>query len=120
MRFTRQTFAKGKTGRKVGMNKTEAEYNAELDNQRRVGLIEWFMFEGIKLRLADNTFLTPDFFVMLSDGTLEAHEVKGFMQEDANVKLKVAAFLYPLVFRLVKKIKGQWVITVVGNKEGVT
>jgi hypothetical protein len=117
MRLTRQTFAKGRTGRKVGMNKTEEAYALDLEIRKRAGLVEWYMFEGIKLRLADNTFLTPDFFVMLPDGTLEAHEVKGFMQEDANVKLKVAAALYPLVFRLVRRIKTQWVITVIGNVE---
>jgi hypothetical protein len=103
VRFTRQTFAKGKTGRKVGMNKTEAEYNSELDLQKRVGQIEWFMFEGIKLRLADNTFYTPDFFVMLPDGTLQAHEVKGVWEDAARIKIKVAASLYPIQFIAVLK-----------------
>ena len=63
---------------KVGtMNKTEQAYAATLDQRRIAGEVAWFKFEGIKLRLADNTFYTPDFFVMLSGGALEAHEVKG-------------------------------------------
>jgi len=49
---------------------------------------------------------------MRSDGLLEMHEVKGFMQDDANVKLKVAASLYPFVFKIIRKGKaGIWNIT---------
>lgn len=100
---------------KVGaMNKTEAAYAATLEQRRAAGEVAWFKFEGIKLRLADNTFFTPDFFVMLSDGSLEAHEVKGFWQEDARAKIKIAADLYPLRFIAVrvkpKKEGGGWAI----------
>jgi len=98
---------------KVGaMNKTEAAYAATLDQRRMAGEVAWFKFEGIKLRLADNTFLTVDFAVMLSDGTMEMHEVKGFMFDDANVKLKVAASMYPFVFKVIRKGKGgTWSVT---------
>lgn len=58
----------------------------------------WFKFEGIKLRLADNTFYTPDFAVMLTNGALEMHEVKGYWQDDARAKIKIAADLYPMKF----------------------
>jgi len=84
------------------MNKTEAAYAAHLAERQHLGGISWFKFEGIKFRLADNTFYTPDFIVMLADGRLEAHEVKGFWQDDARVKIKVAADLYPLKFIAVK------------------
>jgi hypothetical protein len=40
--------------------------------------------------LAKDTFYTSDFMVMLADGRLEAHEVKGFWQEDARAKIKIA------------------------------
>ena len=50
------------------MNKTEAEYNAHLEALKAAGDIVWFKFEGMKFRLADNTFFTPDFAVMLADG----------------------------------------------------
>ena len=40
---------------------------------------------------------------MRSDGTMEMHEVKGFWQDDARVKIKVAADMYPLKFIAVKR-----------------
>ncbi len=43
------------------------------------------------------------------------HEVKGFMRDDAAVKLKVAAKMHPWwTFRLVKKSKKGWDIKLVG------
>ena len=89
---------------KVGqMNRTEAEYAALLEQMRRAGTVAWFKFEGVKLRLADNTFYTPDFAVMLSGGRMQMHEVKGHWQDDAKVKIKVAADLYPFEFIAVRK-----------------
>ncbi|MBN3848165.1 DUF1064 domain-containing protein [Paraburkholderia sp. Ac-20342] len=88
------------------MNKSEAAYAAHLEARRHVGDVLWFRFEGIKLRLADNTFFTPDFALIVASGALELHEFKGFMEEDANVKLKAAATQYPFAFRLVRKAKG--------------
>jgi hypothetical protein len=88
------------------MNKTEAAYASQLELRKRVGELQWYLFEGIKLRLADLTFLTPDFVVMNAASEIELHEVKGFMQEDANVKLKVAASMFPFKFLLVRKGKG--------------
>ena len=98
---------------KVGtMNKTEAAYAATLDARRYAGEVAWFKFEGVKLRLADNTFYTPDFAVMLADGALEMHEVKGFWQDDARAKIKIAADLYPMRFVAIqarpKKDGGGW------------
>ncbi|MFC4172663.1 DUF1064 domain-containing protein [Microvirga sp. GCM10011540] len=88
-----------KTGQ---MNKTEKAYGDFLELRKRAGEIAWYKFEGIKLRLADNTFYTPDYTVMLSDGSLECHEVKGFWQDDARVKIKIAADLYPFRFIALK------------------
>lgn len=100
---------------KVGaMNKTEAAYATTLEQRRAAGEVAWFKFEGIKLRLADNTFYTPDFFVMLADGVLEAHEVKGYWQDDARAKIKIAADLYPMRFVAIraraKKEGGGWAV----------
>lgn len=105
---------------KVGaMNKTEQAYAATLADRQHAGEVAWYKFEGMKFRLADNTFYTPDFAVMLESGALEMHEVKGFMAEDANVKVKVAADLYPFRFIIVrtrpKKDGGGWRIDEVGN-----
>lgn len=89
---------------KVGqMNRTEAEYAALLEQMRRAGMVAWFKFEGVKLRLADNTFYTPDFAVMLSGGRMQMHEVKGHWMDDARAKIKIAADLYPFEFIAVRK-----------------
>lgn len=93
-------FAKGRlpSGQ---MNRTESAFAAELERQRVEGLIQWWKFEGIKLRLADKTFLTVDFAVLDAEGYLRMIDVKGSMsvyQDDARVKTKVAASIYPLQF----------------------
>jgi hypothetical protein len=97
------------------LNETEAEYDNLLDMQLRCGDILWYKREGIKLRLAPKTFLDCDFTVVASDGTLELHEVKGgFIEDDAAVKLKTAAEMFPFRFILARKIKGQWELKEVG------
>jgi len=89
-------------------NQLEAEYGRFLAAQYPPSAY-LFLFESIKLRLADRTWYTPDFLVVWVDGRMEFHEVKGFMRDDAAVKLKVAAELYPWAkFILAKKIKGRW------------
>lgn len=98
---------------KVGaMNKTEAAYDQHLALLQHSGEILWRKFEGLKLRLADNTFYTPDFAVMTADGVIECHEVKGFWQDDARAKIKIAADMYPFRFIAIKvrakKAGGGW------------
>lgn len=100
------------------MNKTEAAYAAHLELRRIAGEVVWYRFEGLKFRLADNTFYTPDFAVMLVDRQMECHEVKGaaaIFQDDAKVKSKIAAEAYPFVFRIcipkTRKDGGGWEIT---------
>lgn len=97
----RARFALGrlKTGER---NKTEAAYEKVLHARLLTGEIAWYRFEGVKLRLADNTFYTPDYAVMLLDGAMEMHEVKGYWEDDARVKIKVAAEMYPFRFIAVK------------------
>jgi hypothetical protein len=73
------------------MNRLEADYAASLDARQAAGDILGWRFEPIKLRLADKTYYSPDFLVIGADLGVELHEVKGFMRDDANVKLKVAA-----------------------------
>lgn len=85
------------------MNQTEADYARYLDLLRASGDVVWYKFEGFKLRLADNTFYTPDFAVMICNGELQCHEVKGHWQDDARVKIKVASELYPFRFYAIKK-----------------
>jgi hypothetical protein len=98
-----------KTGER---NKTESAYESALQARQIAGEVVWYRFEGVKLRLADNTFYTPDFAVMLANGQFELHEVKGFWADDARVKIKVAADQYPFRFIAVmarsKRDGGGW------------
>lgn len=100
-----------------GMNKTEAKYAEHLRlRQLAYGDVQDFWYEGMKLRLADNTSYSPDFIVLRNDGTLEAHEVKGFWRDDARVKWKVAAQIhYYMKFVAVQLVRGEWKMEVYGE-----
>jgi hypothetical protein len=90
-------YAKG-TQKPGEMNNLEAQFAQYLELLKRAGEIEWYSYEGIRLRLAKNTTYTPDFFVMKTDGALVVYEVKGRWLDDARVKIKVAAELFPFPF----------------------
>lgn len=91
------------------MNKLEEKYSAHLELQRQAGKIVFWRYEAVKFRLADRTWYNPDFYVMRPDGSIEIHETKGFMHDDANVKIKATAEQFPeFLFVLVKFVKGQW------------
>jgi hypothetical protein len=107
-------FAKGrlKTGQ---MNKTESTYAEYLSALERAGEVKWWRFEGIKLKLAENTHLTIDFAVLTAEGYIELHDVKGsaaIVQDDALAKMKIAAELFPFKFFIVyprrQKDGGGW------------
>lgn len=85
------------------MNKTEEAYSQHLDLLMKAGEIASWKFEALKLRLADRCFYDTDFMVIGQDGVVEVHEVKGFMEDDARVKLSVAAEQFPFRFLLVKR-----------------
>lgn len=100
--------ARGSFHKSGQMNKLEAAYAARLESLKLAGEIADYRFECIKLRLADNTFYTPDFMVLRPDGAFEVHEVKGHWEDDARVKIKVAAAQFPFKFVAVKKTKNGW------------
>lgn len=104
-------FGRGRRRVPGEMNKTEAAYALHLEQLKRSGAIDWFLYEGIKIKLADKTFFTPDFAVMMPDGLIELHDVKGtttdkttkkskpFVHDDGStIKIKVAAEMYPFAF----------------------
>jgi hypothetical protein len=90
------------------MNKLEQRYADELKLAERTLAIEWWAFEPIKLKLADKTYYTPDFCVMHLDGTIEFVETKGkkcagyYCEDDAKVKIKVAAKMFPMFAFVIK------------------
>jgi len=101
------------------MNKTETAYDAHLWALRG-RLYVWHRYEGITFKLADDTRYTPDFMVQTVSGQIELHEVKGFWRDDARVKIKVAAALYPFRFLAVTKEKTGWKAEEFGRiREGV-
>ena len=95
--------------KKGEMNKTERAYNELLKTRLSLGTIQWYEFEAITLKLADDTRYTPDFVVMDRDGVLELHEVKGspfVFRDDAKVKVKVCAGKFPFRMFVVYPEKG--------------
>lgn len=100
-------------GRRPGqMNKTERRRADELEAMRTRGEIVGWWFESITLKLADNTRYTPDFMVTYPCGRTVIEEVKGFWTDDARVKIKIAARMFPWEFvalkRRAKKDGGGW------------
>jgi hypothetical protein len=117
--LTKRFYGKGRPRgqhRQGVMNSLEKWYASILDMEKYQGRILNYWFEEFKFRLADKTYYTPDFIVMNADCELEVHETKGFMQEDANVKIKCAAEKFPFKFFVIKKVKGMLEKKQVGNE----
>jgi len=93
-----------------GMNKLETRYaNEVLEPLKRMGKILDYKFEKIKLKLADLTYYTPDFQVIYPDH-IALHETKGHWEDDARVKIKVAADQFPeYEFTAVQYKKKIWI-----------
>lgn len=90
------------------MNKLEKAYSEYLFFRKKAGDILDYKFEAIKLKLAPSTFYTPDFMVFTNDGFIEMHEAKGFWEDDARVKIKVAAEMFPFRFVAITRSKDGW------------
>jgi len=99
----------GKARHRPGvMNGTETKYAGLLEMRKRAGEITDYIFESVTLKIAQDCRYTPDFMVVNKDLEIEFHEVKGFWQDDAKVKIKVAAAKFPFRFVAIKLEKGQW------------
>lgn len=89
------------------MNRTETAYSKHLDILKSLGDVLWWEFEAIKLKLADNTHVTPDFAVMNGAQELEFHDTKGsfaMIEDDAWAKVKIADSKFPFRFFIVAPI----------------
>ena len=92
-------------------NKTEARYEETLIADKEVVR---YWFEPLTLRLShpekgQPAKYTPDFMVLMADGTTYLDDVKGTGPDDnaAIVRIKAAAEIYTLwKFRLAKEQKG--------------
>jgi hypothetical protein len=91
------------------LNKLESAWLAVL---RADITLAWVGVHALTFKIGDDCRYTPDFIALNLDGELIAYETKGFMREDARVKLKVAARMFPFVgFVLVERKAGAWICT---------
>lgn len=115
-------LSRGRVSKRGQMNKTEASYADELAVDPEVA---WWRHEPFSLRLSSPAEgqparYTPDFLVVMRDGTTYLDDVKGTGLDDnaALVRAKCAAEIYPIWnFRVVKqrtkKAGGGWDVRVV-------
>lgn len=115
-RFSKLPSAKGRRARHTPgvMNGYERDYaDTVLEPLRLAGEVAFYWFEQLTFKLADDLRYTPDFIVQRPDGILECHEVKGHWRDDARVKIKIAAQMFPFRFVAVskrtKKEGGGWI-----------
>ena len=93
-----------------GMNRTERAYADHLATLKLCGEIRDWSFEPFKFRIAGKTFLTPDFLVSMPNWSVQIHDVKGHLEDDAAVKIKAVADRHPWFrFWLVYREGGEWV-----------
>lgn len=91
------------------LNKTEREFLSRLRNDV-YGHMQHIGIQSLTLQLGFDCRYTPDFWTRMQGGDFRLWEVKGFMRDDARVKIHAAARVFPFwTFVLVKKEKGEWV-----------
>ena len=91
------------TGR---MNKTERRYAEEVLGPRMAaGEVIWWRFESVNFRIGHNCYYRADFLVQLADRSMEIHETKGHMRDDARVKISVMKEMYPYRVWLCRWVK---------------
>lgn len=93
------------TSPEAKLNKLEREYLAWL---KTLG-DRWIGTQCITLQIGFDCRFTPDFWALDERGRLRAIDVKGFQREDALIKIRVAARMYPWVhFVIAKKNRKVW------------
>ena len=90
------------------MNGTERAYSQHLDTLKMAGQITWWAFEAVGFTLAHRVTYRPDFMVHLPGGRTEVHEVKGWMEDDAAVKLRVFSDRFPWPVFVIKYTSSGW------------
>ena len=88
-------------------SKWEQLYSDHLARLQSDGVIASYAYEPITFKLAHRCTYTPDFLVVLPSGSVEIHEVKGYLREDAAIKFKVAAQNNPWATFVMIKKKGK-------------
>jgi hypothetical protein len=90
------------------MNRLESAYAEHLANQKASGEIYDWKFHAFTLKIADPpnakcATWSPDFAVWTNEMVLQFHDTKGFMEDHAIVRIKVAASQFPHPVFIVKK-----------------
>jgi len=90
-------------------NNWERQYGeVHLEQRRHLKEIRDWEYEAVKFRIAKKTYFTPDFMV-IGLQWIEFHDVKGFLRDDAAVKIKACRELFPwFKWAYAKKEKGIW------------
>jgi hypothetical protein len=100
---------------KEKMNGLEKSYAQYLEFLKKAGEIKDWKFEPINFRLADKCFYKIDFLIRNNDDSIEFHETKGRWEDDALVKFKVVAEMYPFwIFKAIMRKDGQFYVERVG------
>lgn len=94
-----------------GLNKWEEAFREHLASA--YGSSATIHREGLGIRIGNGCIYWPDFVVSGYGYSIRCYEVKGYMRDDAAVKLKVAASKFPtfsffLVTKQSKKAGGGW------------
>jgi len=84
------------------MTKPEQQWAWALTQEKQQHIIHDFYFEQVTLYLSDpqrgtkRVSYTPDFVVIMTDGSTRIDEIKGpFIREDSELKFKIAADRFP-------------------------
>ena len=124
-----RVYLKGRARRKRQAGEMNGHERAFAESyiipHERAGQIETWGFERVKLKLADNTTLTPDFDIVWAEtGEWVFYDVKAnwggkpHIEEDAWVKMKVCAEQYGMRLVVVyptDKSKSRWEHKIVGE-----
>lgn len=116
-------MARGHRPRDRYKSKLERKHAANLGLRKAAGEILDWKYEPIRIRLADNTFYTIDFLLLMADETIEAHEVKGWHPNirDSRTRWKMAAEVLPWFrWRFITQPRGggRWEIETYGESRG--
>lgn len=97
-----RTMAINPTKDEAKLNKTEAAFLAHL---RATGW-PWVGIQSMTLKLGDDCRYTPD-FQTFRENHLVMWEVKGFWRDDARVKIKTAARMFPFLHFMAVSRRGR-------------
>jgi hypothetical protein len=102
------------------MSKLEIKYQQHLNELIRAGVVASFEYERNTINLAKRTTYTPDWLIQYTDGRVVYHETKGYMEEDAWIRMKIANRMQMIPIYVVTWNRAEgWVIKPVDEADRV-